>query len=295
MKSIRTHGSKGEKLMSKFTLPTESSYIEAEGIRFAYRKFGRETGIPLLLFIHFRGTMENWDPNMIGVLAESRPIILFDNAGVGESSGVTPTTVAEMAKDASNFIKALGLEEIDILGFSIGGFVAQELALQQPNLVRRIVLAGTSPQSGVNDPRKDVYDAMTQVDGDKNDALENFLFLFYGPTETSRSAGISSLERILNQKKVESSTQVLDAQLQAISHWAERGSQQKYDWLQKITQPVLVTNGIKDIMVPTENSYILTENLPYAQLIIYPDSGHGHLFQYPELFAEHVNLFLDVK
>ena len=115
--------------MSKFTIPTESSYIEAEGIRFAYRKFGQETGIPLVFFIHFRGTMENWDPNMIGVLAESRPIILFDNAGVGESSGETPTTIAEMAKDAATFIKALGLEKVDILGFSIGGFVAQELVL----------------------------------------------------------------------------------------------------------------------------------------------------------------------
>ena len=129
--------------MSKFTIPTESSYIEAEGIRFAYRKFGQETGIPLVFFIHFRGTMENWDPNMIGVLAENRPIILFDNAGVGESSGETPTTIAEMAKDAATFIKALGLEKVDILGFSIGGFVAQELVLQQPNMVRRIVLAGT--------------------------------------------------------------------------------------------------------------------------------------------------------
>lgn len=282
-------------MMSKFTIPTESSYIEAEGIRFAYRKFGQETGIPLIFLIHFRGTMENWDPNMIGVLAESRPIILFDNTGVGESSGETPNTIAEMAKDAATFIKALGLEKVDILGFSIGGFVAQELALQQPNLVRRIVLAGTAPRSGVNDPRKDVYEAMTQADGDANDALENFLFLFYSPTETSRTAGISSLKRILTQKKVESSLQVRDAQLQAISQWAERDPEQKYDWLQKITQPVLVTNGVKDIMVPTENSYILTENLPYAQLIIYPDSGHGHLFQYPEQFAEHVNLFLDSK
>ena len=282
-------------MMSKFTIPTESSYIEAEGIRFAYRKFGQETGIPLVFFIHFRGTMENWDPNMIGVLAESRPIILFDNAGVGESSGETPTTIAEMAKDAATFIKALGLEKVDILGFSIGGMVAQELVLQQPNMVRRIVLAGTSPQSGVNDPRKDVYEAMTQVGGDENDALENFLFLFYGPTETSRTAGISSLKRILSQKKVESSPQVSDAQYQAVSQWAQRDPEQKYDWLQKITQPVLVTNGVKDIMVPTENSYILTVNLPNAQLIIYPDSGHGHLFQYPEQFAGDVNLFLDAK
>ena len=125
-------------------------------------------------------------------------------------------------KMQASFIKALGLEKVDILGFSIGGFVAQELALQQPNLVRRIVLSGTGPQSGVNDPRKDVYEAMTKVYGDANDALENFLFLFYGPTETSRTAGISSIKRILTQKKVESSLQVCDAQLQAISQWAKQ-------------------------------------------------------------------------
>jgi pimeloyl-ACP methyl ester carboxylesterase len=279
--------------MSTFTIPTTSKYVEADGIRFAYRKFGQETGIPLVFFIHFRGTMENWDPEVIEALAKDRPIILFDNTGVGESSGETPTTIAEMAKDATTFIKALGLEKVDTLGFSIGGFVAQELVLQQPNLVRRIVLAGTGPKSGVRDPRKDVFEAMTKVYEDANDALENFLFLFYGPTETSRTAGITSIKRILTQKKVESSLQVSDAQIQAISQWAGRDPEQKYDWLQKITQPVLVTNGVKDIMVPTENSYILTENLPNAQLIIYPDSGHGHLFQYPEQFAEHVKLFLD--
>ncbi|MFD6210611.1 MULTISPECIES: alpha/beta fold hydrolase [unclassified Peribacillus] len=280
--------------MSTFTIPTVSSYIEAEGIRFAYRKFGKETGIPLIFFIHFRGTMENWDPEMIGALAENRPIILFDNTGVGETSGETPTTISEMAKDAATFIKALGLEQVDILGFSIGGFVAQELVLQQPNLVRRIVLAGTAPQSGVNDARKDVHEAMTQGDRDANDALETFLFLFYSPTETSRAAGVSSLKRIFTQKKVESSLQVRDAQLQAIAQWGDRVHEQKYDWLQKVTQPVLVTNGVQDIMVPTENSYILVQHLPNAQLIIYPDSGHGHLFQYPELFAAHVKMFLDV-
>lgn len=281
--------------MSTFIIPTESSYIEVEGVRFAYRKFGQETGIPLVFFIHFRGTMENWDPNMIGVLAENRPIILFDNAGVGESSGETPTTIAEMAKDAATFIKALGLEKVDILGFSIGGMVVQELALQQPNMVRRIVLAGTSPQSGVSERREGVYEAMTQSGGDENDARENFLFLFYGPTETSRAAGVASLKRILGQKKVESSSQVTEAQFQAVSEWAQREPEQKYDWLQKITQPVLVTNGVEDIMVATKNSYILTENLPNAQLIIYPDSGHGHLFQYPEQFAGDVNRFLEAE
>lgn len=278
--------------MSTFTIPTTSKYVEVDGIRFAYRKFGKETGIPLVFFIHFRGTMENWDPEVIETLAKDRPIILFDNTGVGESSGETPSTIAEMAKNAASFIHALGLQQVDVLGFSIGGFVVQELVLQQPDLVRRLVLSGTAPQSGVGLKfRHDVYLASTS--DDRNKALENALFLFYSPTETSRKAGAASLERIVKQKQVESSEYARDAQLKAILQWADRVHNQSYEWLHQIKQPVLVTNGVEDIMVPTENSIILAGQLPNAQLIIYPDAGHGHLFQYPKLFAEHVKLFLD--
>ena len=278
--------------MSTFKIPTESSYVEAEGIRFAYRKFGQEAGIPLVFFIHFRGTMENWDPELIGSLANDRPIILFDNTGVGESSGETPSTIAEMAKDAASFIKALGLPQVDILGFSIGGMVAQEMALQQPDLVRRLILSGTAPQSGIGlKTRHDVVMAASSEDAAK--AFENFMFLFYHPTESSRAAGTASLKRIMEQKKVNSSPQVLNAQSKALAQWSDRVHNQSYDRIHQIKQPVLVTNGVDDIMVPTENSYILAQQLPDAQLIIYPDSGHGHLFQYPRLFAEHVKLFLN--
>lgn len=278
--------------MSIFKIPTESSYVEAEGTRFAYRKFGQETGIPLVFFIHFRGTMENWDPELVETLGADRPIILFDNTGVGESSGETPSTIAEMAKDAITFIKALGFQQVDILGFSIGGMVAQEVALQQPALVRRLILSGTAPQSGVNlKTRHDVVMAASSDDAEK--AFENFMFLFYHPTESSRAAGAASLKRIMEQKKVNSSPQVLNAQSKALAQWSDRVHNQSYDRIHQIKQPVLVTNGVDDIMVPTENSYILAQQLPDAQLIIYPDSGHGHLFQYPRLFAEHVKLFLN--
>ncbi|MDO6851440.1 alpha/beta hydrolase [Priestia megaterium] len=278
--------------MTNFKIPTESEFIEADGTRYAYRKFGTQDGIPVVFLVHFRGTMENWDPNMIEPIANTRPVILFDNKGVGETDGQTPTTIAEMAQDAGTFIKALGLTQVDILGFSIGGMVAQELALQEGKLVRRIIMAGTAPKSGIN-PDPEIFERMNRHGGNAEDALNDFMFFFYRPTETSKSAGMASLQRIINQKKVESSDQVQQAQLQAIANWAQPKTNNGYDWLQNIKQPVLVTNGINDVMVPTKNSYILTEHLPKAQLIIYPDSGHGHLFQFPELFAENVNSFLN--
>lgn len=278
--------------MSNFTIPTESTFIEANGTRFAYKKFGAETGTPVVFLVHFRGTMENWDPNMVAPIAKERPVILFDNKGVGETNGQTPETISEMAQDAATFIKALGLNKVDILGFSIGGMVAQELALQEGDLIRRIVIAGSSPEAGVR-PEPVIFERMTRHGGNVDTAIDDFMFFFYKSTETSKSAGMDSLQRIMSQKQFESSDQVQAAQLNALAKWAQPKPDQDYDWLKNIPHPALVTNGIEDVMVPTKNSFILSEKLPNAQLIIYPDSGHGHLFQFPELFAENVNSFLD--
>ena len=278
--------------MSNFTIPTESTFIEADGTRFAYRKFGAETGTPVVFLVHFRGTMENWDPNMVAPIAKERPVILFDNKGVGETNGQTPETISEMAQDAAMFIKALDLNKVDLLGFSIGGMVAQELALQEGDLIRRIIIAGSSPEAGVN-PEPVIFERMKRHGGNVDNAIDNFMFFFYKSTETSKSAGMDSLQRIMSQKQFESSDQVQAAQLNAVAKWAQPKPDQDYDWLKNIPHPALVTNGIEDVMVPTKNSFILSEKLPNAQLIIYPDSGHGHLFQFPELFAENVNSFLD--
>ncbi|AMO86759.1 Non-heme chloroperoxidase [Solibacillus isronensis B3W22] len=278
--------------MTTFKIPTESTFIEANETRFAYRKFGAASGIPVVFLVHFRGTMENWDPNMLAPIAQKRPVILFDNKGVGETNGQTPESITEMAQDAASFIKALGLNQVDILGFSIGGMVAQELALQEGHLIRRIIIAGSSPEAGVN-PDSVIFERMTNHGGTENDNLNDFMFFFYRSTETSKAAGMASLQRIMNQKQFDSSAQVQAAQLKAIAKWAQPKTDHNYDWLKNIPHPVLVTNGIEDIMVPTKNSYILAEHLPNTQLIIYPDSGHGHLFQFPELFAENVNSFLD--
>ncbi|WP_075619631.1 alpha/beta fold hydrolase [Paenisporosarcina indica] len=278
--------------MSNFTIPTESTFIEANGTRFAYRKFGAETGTPVVFLVHFRGTMENWDPNMVAPIAKERPVILFDNKGVGETNGQTPETISEMAQDAATFIKALDLKKVDLLGFSIGGMVAQELALQEGDLIRRIIIAGSSPEAGVN-PEPVIFERMKRHGGNVDNAIDDFMFFFYKSTETSKSAGMDSLQRIMSQKQFESSDQVQAAQLNAVAKWAQPKPDQDHDWLKNIPHPALVTNGIEDLMVPTKNSFILSEKLPNAQLIIYPDSGHGHLFQFPELFAENVNSFLD--
>jgi len=278
--------------MTTFTIPTDSTFIEANGTRFAYRQFGAESGTPVVFLVHFRGTMENWDPNMLAPIAKERPVILFDNKGVGETNGQTPETITEMAQDAATFIKTLGLNKVDILGFSIGGMVAQELAIQEGNLIRRIIIAGSSPADGVK-PDPVIFERMNRHGGNEEDALSDFMFFFYRSTETSKAAGMESLKRIMDQKQFESSDQVQAAQLKALAKWAQPKTDNNYDWLQNIPHPVLVTNGIEDVMVPTKNSYILAEHLPNAQLIIYPDSGHGHLFQFPELFAENVNSFLD--
>lgn len=278
--------------MATFTIPSVSQFIEVDGTRYAYRKFGTNTGVPLVFLVHFRGTIENWDPQMLEPIAKERPVILFDNKGVGETNGETPTTITEMAQDASAFIKALGLEKVDILGFSIGGMVAQELVLQESGLVRRLILSGTSPEAGVN-PDSEIFERMNKHGGTEEDGIEDFMFFFYSPTDSSRSLGMASLQRIFAQKKINSSDQVQQAQLEAVAKWAQQKEDHQFEWLQQIGHPVLVTNGVKDVMVPTQNSYILTESLPNAQLIVYPDSGHGHLFQYPKEFAEHVNQFLN--
>ncbi|WP_318250030.1 alpha/beta fold hydrolase [Terribacillus saccharophilus] len=153
-------------------------------------------------------------------------------------------------------------------------------------------MAGTGPESGIN-PEPEIFERMSRHGGNAENALDDFMFFFYRSTETSKSAGMASLQRIVNQKKVESSDQVQQAQLKALAKWSQPKSDNDYNWLQNIKQPVLVTNGDNDVMVPTKNSLILAEHLPKAQLIIYPDSGHGHLFQFPELFAENVNSFLN--
>jgi pimeloyl-ACP methyl ester carboxylesterase len=270
------------------TAPTR--FVEAGGIRYAYRRFGAETGTPLVFLQHFRGGLDNWDPLVTDGLAQGRPVILFNNAGVASSSGETPNTIDAMADHVAAFVNALGLPQVDVLGFSIGGYVAQSFVLRHPHLVRRLVLAGTGPRNG--EPRTNPR--VSQVAANQVPACEDFLFLFFSPSEAGQAAGRAFWERRHQRKDADppSSPQTLKAQQAALMEWREpRGK--RYADLKTIKQPTLVVNGNDDIMVPTINSFTLSQHIPDAQLILYPDSGHGALFQYPELFVAHTKFFLD--
>jgi pimeloyl-ACP methyl ester carboxylesterase len=264
------------------TAPTQ--FVEAKSIRFAYRTFGTGDGVPLVFLQHFTGTMDFWDPAVVDGFARQRPVILFDNAGVSRSSGATPTGVGSMAKDAAAFLAALGLSRVDLLGFSLGGFVAQVLAAQCPHLVRRVILAGTGPEGGegIRNLGEVVGRAQQVNPGQPR------LYLFFDQTESSQRAGRAFIERQARRtgdRDPDTTEQTVGAQFETIVSWGGTPSAEAKTRLQQITQPVLVVNGKSDVMVPTINSYALFQDLPNATLLLYPDSGHGALFQYSDAFV----------
>src|ERR1700737_4277125 len=274
--------------------PTQ--FVEANGIRFAYRRFGKPGGGPLVFNMHFTGTMDHWDPLVTDGLAAKREVILFNNAGISSTSGEVPPSVEEMAVNAAGCIKALGFAKVDVLGFSLGGFVAQALAVADPGLVRRLILVGTGPRGGEGmatlTPEAQAVFGSTYATPD-----ELWLGVFFTPTEASQAAGRSFLRRFrlrVVDRDPEVDESVAPAQIDAIGRWgAPRAG--AFDYLRKITHPTLVINGSNDVIIYTVNSFILQQNLPNAQLILYPDSNHGSQYQYPTLFVADVTRFLDAE
>src|SRR6266568_4519389 len=280
-------------IMSQLTAPN-LSIDAADGIRYAYRRFGDATtdAVPLLFLQHFRGNLDNWDPDLVDAIAEQREVILVDYAGVGGSSGRPRTDVTAGAQDILAFTDALGLRRIDLLGFSLGGFVAQEVTLIRPQLVRRLVLAGTGPQGGadMHGFTPDVY-ALAAPDEPTGDDLVS---LFFSPSQHSTAKGWEFIQRIFTRQEDRDEPTDLrarDAELDAITKWGVPDPT-RLNRLAAIKQPVLAANGENDIMVPTKNTELLGKHLPNATVKIYPDSGHGFLFQYPAEFAAEVNTFL---
>jgi len=271
------------------TAPT--LYIEGGGIRFAYRRLGPSTGTPLVLLQHFSGNIDAWDPAVVNALAADRPVIAFDNAGVGRSTGQTPDNVAAMARDAVDFINLLGLSEVDLLGYSLGGFVAQQIAAEHEPLVRKLILVGTAPKGGEEHLLAVLQDAFSQTD-----APDPRLPLFFTKSAASRSAGLAFLKRAKVRKDdrdTDSGTAVTDPQARALIGWCATPDSE-HATLRAIHQPVLVVSGSRDTMLPAEdNADTLFKQLSNAQLILYPDSGHGALFQHHESFVSHVRTFLE--
>jgi pimeloyl-ACP methyl ester carboxylesterase len=273
------------------TLETTSTrYVEGNGIRFAYRQLGPATGMPLVLLQHFSGNIDAWDPAVVNTLAVDRPVIAFDNAGVGRSTGQTPDNVAAMARDAVTFINLLGFSKVDLLGYSLGGFIAQKIAAEHGPLVRKLILVGTAPQGGEEHLLAVLKEAFSHTE-----APDPRLPLFFTQSASSQAAGKAFLNRVYARREdrdTDSGSAVTDPQAKALITWCATPDPE-HAILRAITQPALVVSGSDDTMLPAGNAYAIFKGLSNAQLILYPDSGHGALFQYHEFFVSHVQTFLD--
>jgi pimeloyl-ACP methyl ester carboxylesterase len=271
------------------TAPTR--YVgEQSGIRFAYRRLGPLSGTPLILLQHFSGNIDAWDPAVVNALAADRPVIAFDNAGVGRSTGQTPDNVAAMTRDAVTFINLLGLSEVDLLGFSLGGCVAQQMAAENGRMVRKLILAGTAPKGG-----EEHLLAVLQEAFSKTDAPDPRLPLFFTPSSASQSAGLAFLKRAkvrTQDRDTDNGSAVTDPQAKALITWCATPDPEQA-MLRAIKRPTLVVCGSNDTMLPAENAYTMFKAMNNAFLMLYPDSSHGALFQHHEAFVSHVQTFLD--
>jgi pimeloyl-ACP methyl ester carboxylesterase len=277
------------------TAPTQ--FIRGTNDTYAYRRIGGGVRRPLLCLQHFTGTLDNWDRSVIDPLGDGREVLLFDNAGVGRSTGTVPTTIAGMAAHALDFLDALCIASCDVLGFSLGGMVAQQMARERPSIVHRMILVGTAPRGGEDIMHLEKPSLATHLADPRLKGYAVLQKIFFAPTASSQSAGGAFLERLAQRTEdldTPSGPAVAAAQMAAFREW-EQPTGTRFMDLKDVSQPTLVVNGVHDEMISVSNSYRLMENLPNAVLLVYPDSGHGSLFQFNESFTRQAAGFLASK
>jgi pimeloyl-ACP methyl ester carboxylesterase len=265
--------------------------VDAAGATFAYRRLGPATGVPVILLNHWGAVLDNFDPRIVDGLAATRPVIAVNYRGVGASGGKAPLTVAEMAEDAIAVIRALGFDEVDLIGFSLGGFVAQDIVRKEPDLIRKLILAGTGPAGGEGIEQVGPVSWPLIIKGMLTFRDPKY-YLFFTSAANSRRAAKDFLERLKERKADRDKPITLAAflrQLKAIKAWGKQAPQD----LSVILKPILVANGDQDIMVPSSNSIDLARRLPNAELVLYQDAGHGGIFQYHETFVKKALAFLE--
>jgi pimeloyl-ACP methyl ester carboxylesterase len=270
------------------TAPTQ--FVESGGIRFAYRRFGRRDGSSLLLLNYFAANLDKWDPKVTNGFAADRDVILFDYPGIGGSSGETPSTVATLTNPCVEFCRALDLTRFDVLGFSLGGMIAQQLAAEHPDMVRRIILSGTGPRGGEGM----VFEDLSADELDDEASL--IMNAFFTKSEPSKAAGRAFIERtklrVANRDAPVSKRAAL-AEAAAIREWGVIPQTDRFAMLGQIRHPTLIVHGSKDVVIKPINAFLLAQHLPNAQLIMYPDASHAAYSQYAENFLENARLFLN--
>ena len=279
---MRTHDNSNEPVITSYA-QAPARTISAAGISYAYRELGPKGGIPVVFFVHLAATLDNWDPRIIDPIAKNHHVIAFDNRGVGASTGEVPDSIEAMADDAVTFIKALGFEKVDIFSFSLGGMIAQALVVKHPELVRKLVLTGTGPKGGkdIDKVAGTTYYDMLRAALTRSDPKE---FLFFNRNATGKPAAKAFVKRLQERtadRDAPIKVKAFQTQLKAIKKWG-RGTP---DDLSRITQPTLIANGDNDRMVPSILSEDLHRRVKRSDLVIYPDSGHGGIFQFHDKFA----------
>jgi pimeloyl-ACP methyl ester carboxylesterase len=280
--------------MSDTHLTAPTRFIDVDGASFAYRRWGNaSSGQPPLFFLqHFRGGMDHWDQLMTDGLSKGREVILYDPRGCASSTGTPRSLIEDMADDAAKVIHAMGLTKVDVVGFSLGGMIAQDLTRRHPELVRKLMLLGTQPRGGNPDPDPRIF----EVAPNPVPSVDDFLFLFFGPSDAAKEAGRAFWARRHQRidQDTPSSPEFMMGQIAANTAFvAPLNPDAPFAHLKEITQPTLIVNGVNDVMIATINSWHMVQNIPNAQLVVYPDAGHGAQFQYPERFLQHAVLFLD--